>query len=66
MPKIKTSKSAAKRIINFTNQGKVISRAMSAQHLTRRKSKRTMQQSKSTILVNKSNLKKIKKLVPYK
>lgn len=66
MPKIKTSKSAKKRIINITKNDKFIRRGMSAQHLGRRKSKRTKSQAKKNYLISKANIKTIKKLLPYR
>lgn len=66
MPKIKTSKSAKKRIVKITKNGKYIRRGMSAQHLARRKSKRTKNQAKENYLISKANIKTIKKLLPYR
>jgi ribosomal protein L35 len=66
MPKLKTSKSAAKRIVKITKNNKMIRRKMSAQHLAAGKSKRAKRASRKTIQVSKKDQKKIRKLVPYK
>ena len=65
MPKLKTSKSAAKRIIKVSKNGKIIRRKMSAQHRTKGKSTRTLLSSRKQKNVSKSDTKKIKKLIPY-
>jgi len=64
--KLKTSKSAAKRIIKFTKQGKILRMAISAQHRTSGKSKRVKQKSGSHVEVSKANYRTIKKLIPYR
>ncbi len=65
MPKIKTVKTAAKRISRITKNGKIMRLQMSAQHLARRKSKRAKQNANNQVIVNQSDAKNIKKLVPY-
>lgn len=65
MPKLKTSKSASKRIINITKNNKIIRANASAQHRTKGKSKRTLLKSNSTTVILRADLRKIKKLVPY-
>lgn len=64
--KLKTSKSASKRIKKVTNNGKIIRRKMSAQHLRAGKSKRTEQTAGKLISVSKADSKRLKKLIPYK
>lgn len=64
--KLKTSKSATKRIAKFTKKGKIIRRKMAAQHLRQGKSKRTKKLAGKFTTVSKTDSKKIKKLVPYK
>jgi ribosomal protein L35 len=64
--KMKTNKSAAKRVRNITKNNKMIVGAMSAQHRTRGKSKGTMQKSKKTYTVSSANIKIMKKLIPYR
>ncbi len=63
--KLKTSKSAAKRIVKITRNNKIIRRKMSAQHLGQGKSKRTKKEAGKFLLVEKTELKKLKKLLPY-
>lgn len=65
MPKLKTSKSAAKRIIKLTKNGKYLRRAMSVQHLVSGKSKRAKQSSKNVYVVSSASKRQIKKLLPY-
>ncbi|MCL5794909.1 MAG: 50S ribosomal protein L35 [Patescibacteria group bacterium] len=64
MPKLKTSKSAAKRIARITKNKKIIRRGMSAQHLTSGKSKRTKSRAKQNFVVSKASVKHLKKLLP--
>lgn len=63
--KQKTVKSAAKRAI-ITGSGKLQRRNLSAQHLTAGKSKRTLRNRDKHQKISSADLKKIKKLVPYK
>ena len=63
--KLKTVKSAKKRIIKITKKGKVIRRELSAQHLVAGKSKRTLKKSSRQKLVSSADARKIKKMVPY-
>lgn len=65
MPKIKTVKSAAKRIKKITKNGKIIRLEMSAQHLARRKSKRAKAKANNPTSVHATDAKRIKSLVPY-
>lgn len=64
--KLKTSKSARKRIKNFTKNGKIIRAKMSGQHLRAGKSKRTKQSADKSRVVHKTDERKIKKMIPYK
>lgn len=64
MPKLKTSKTAAKRIKKITRKGKVLRRKMSAQHRMHGKNKKIRQRSKRSKTLNSGDYKKIKKLVP--
>lgn len=66
MPKIKTSKSASKRIIKITSQGQLVRLTMSAQHLARRKSKRARQNAINQHAVHKSVRKRILRVIPYR
>ena len=65
MPKIKTSKSTIKRISKKTASGKILRRKATAQHLVRRKSHRTVENSGINVEVTKSQKAKLKKLAPY-
>ncbi len=65
MPKIKTKKSASKRISKITKSGKIVRRKITSQHLARRKSKRTRKTSGDKRLLNKSD-KSIIDFIPYK
>ena len=66
MPKIKTRKSASKRIGKVTSSGKLMRRKTLAQHLVKRKTKRTVKTSGNAIEVAKSEIVKLKKLIPYR
>lgn len=66
MPKIKTRKSASKRLAKVTSSGKLIRRKTLAQHLVKRKTKRTIKSSGNRVEVVKSELKKMKILTPYR
>lgn len=63
--KIKTVKSASKRIIK-TGRGKFRRRNLSAQHLTAGKSKRTLRAQNKSQQISAADISKLKKLVPYK
>jgi ribosomal protein L35 len=65
MPKIKTRKSASKRIAKITKGGKVIRRKITAQHLARKKSKRTRKTAGDKIALDTTD-RKIINLLPYK
>lgn len=65
MLKIKTKKSVSKRIVKITKKGKVMRRRITAQHLARRKSKRTRKNAGKKTTVNSAN-KRIINLTPYK
>ena len=64
--KLKTSKAAAKRIIKITRKGKMLRRKMSAQHLRQGKSKRACRRAGKFVEVSKGDIRKVKRLVPYK
>ncbi|HLB95839.1 MAG TPA: 50S ribosomal protein L35 [Patescibacteria group bacterium] len=63
--KQKTNKSALKRVIT-TGGGELRRRNLSAQHLVSGKSKRTLKKSKQTQTFAKADMKRIKKLVPFR
>lgn len=64
--KLKTSKSAVKRIVKFSSSGKILRKGMSAQHRTTGKSKRTLRNASLNFEVGKSSFRRIKKLIPYR
>ena len=64
--KLKTSKSAVKRVVKITSKGKLLRMGMSAQHRTTGKTKRSQRNAGKFFEISKANEKKIKKLVPYR
>ena len=64
MPKMKTNRSAAKRFA-FTKKGKIKRRQSFARHLATGKTAKRKRQLRRTALVDKSDVGRIKKLVPY-
>lgn len=65
MPKLKTRKSVAKRVVKVTSKGTLLRRATSAQHRTTGKSRRTLRQAKMKLSIAKGDIKTIKKFLPY-
>lgn len=65
MPKLKTRKSAAKRVKKITSSGKVIARERSNQHLTARKSKRQLAHSGRSKVLPKTQGENMRSLLPY-
>lgn len=65
MPKIKTNKSAAKRV-SFTKKGKIKRRQSYSRHLATSKTAKRKRQLRRTALVDKTDAGRIKKLVPYR
>lgn len=63
--KLKTVKSARKRIVKITKDGQILHRKLSAQHLSAGKSKRVRSDADKTVAFKKVDAKNIKKLVPY-
>lgn len=63
MPKLKTSKSAIKRIKKITKEGKILTRHMSCQHRNWGKSKGAKQRSARTQILSSANVKTMKKLI---
>lgn len=66
MPKIKTSKTATKRVTRITGSGILMRRKTLSQHLVARKSKRTVKSSGSDQKFQKAEGKKVRKLIPYR
>ncbi len=63
--KLKTVKTAAKRIQNITGSGKAMRLVMSAQHLTSGKSKRALKGTKMSVQINRADIKRLKRMLPY-
>lgn len=63
--KLKTVKSAAKRIVKITKNGLILHRKTSAQHRSTGKSKRVRSDADKTVAFNAADAKKIRKMVPY-
>lgn len=66
MPKLKTSKTASKRLAKVTASGKLIRRKTLAQHLVKRKTKRTIKSSGNAVEVVSAEAKRLKRLTPYR
>lgn len=65
MPKLKTRKSVAKRVVKVTGTGKFQRSETSAQHRTTGKSKRTLRESKMDVTITGRDAKKIQQYLPY-
>lgn len=65
MPKLKTRKSVAKRVVKLTKTGKLMRRSTSAQHRTTGKSSRTLRQAKMKEALSAGDVKAIKNALPY-
>jgi len=65
MPKIKTNKSAAKRFA-FTRKGKIKRRQSFARHLSTGKTTKRKRQLRGTALVDKTDERRIERLLPYR
>lgn len=63
--KLKTVKSAMKRIVRMTKTGKILHRKLAAQHRSGGKSKRVRSDADKTVAFTKADAKKIRKMVPY-
>lgn len=64
MPKIKTRKAAAKRF-KITGTGKVLARHANGRHLLECKGRKKKRQGKKAKVVSKSDLVRIKVMLPY-
>ncbi|KPJ48293.1 MAG: 50S ribosomal protein L35 [candidate division Zixibacteria bacterium DG_27] len=64
MPKLKTNRGAAKRF-KKTGSGKIKRRKSNSSHLFTKKSTKRKRRLRSSALVSKTDLKKVKKLIPY-
>jgi large subunit ribosomal protein L35 len=65
MPKLKTRKSVAKRVVKVTGTGQLRRSEASAQHRTTGKSKRTKRESKMDTAILGADAKKIRTYIPY-
>ena len=65
MPKLKTHKSASKRIQRKTRAGLYTGLSMSAQHRTRGKSSRVQQASGKARSLSDANNRRLARLLPY-
>ena len=63
MPKVKTNKSAVKRVARVSGTGKVVMRKMSVAHRARFKSKRAKQLSTQKQVIGGGMAKKMKELI---
>jgi ribosomal protein L35 len=63
--KLKTVKTAQKRIANITGTGKALRLRMSAQHLAPGKSKRALKGTKIFAHISRADIKRIKRMLPY-
>jgi large subunit ribosomal protein L35 len=64
VPKIKTNRGAAKRF-RKTSTGKVKRKKAFASHILTKKSRKRKRNLRASTLVNKTNSKAIKRLIPY-
>lgn len=64
MPKMKTNKAAAKRF-KITGTGKLKRSQANKQHILGKKSPKRKRRLRSTTLVDNSNLKQMKRMLPY-
>ncbi len=65
MPKLRTVKTAAKRVVGITKNGKIRVRRQSAQHLATNKSSRSVHSAGHTAILCKGDAKKVMKMIPY-
>ena len=64
MPKLKTKKSAAKRF-KITNKGKIKRHLAFGNHILTKKSQKRKRKYRQSILAADSDVKRIKKMLPY-
>lgn len=62
--KQKTVKTAKKRVLKITKNGKLLRRKLSAQHLVAGKSKRVRKSTDKKTTLKKADTKKIKRMIP--
>ena len=64
MPKVKTNKSAAKRF-KMTGTGKLMRMKAGKQHILTKKSRKLKRDLRKSAVVDKTNEKNLKKILPY-
>lgn len=64
MPKVKTRKAAAKRF-KITGSGKVLARHANSRHILEWKSRKKKRQYKKAKEISKSDLERVKVMLPY-
>jgi large subunit ribosomal protein L35 len=64
MPKLKTNRGAAKRF-KKTGSGKIKRRRANSSHILTKKSTKRKRRLRSSTLIDKADLKKVRKLIPY-
>ena len=64
MPKIKTSRSAAKRF-TVTKKGKIKAKRAYLRHILTSKNKKRKRHLRKSKLIDASNLKQVRRLLPY-
>ena len=64
MPKLKTKKAVAKRV-SFTGSGKLKKTKANKQHILTKKSPKRKRSLRKSDLVDSSNLKQLKRVLPY-
>ena len=64
MPKIKTNRGAAKRF-RTTGSGKVVRSKAFASHILTKKTTKRKRKLRKSALIDSTNLKNVKRLVPY-
>ena len=64
MPKIKTNRSAAKRM-KRTGSGKVKRQHMNTGHILTKKSRKRKRQLRKSALVSAADMKRVERMIPY-
>lgn len=64
MPKLKTNRGAAKRF-KKTGSRKIKRRRSNSSHILTKKSTKRKRRLRSSTLIDKADLKKVRKLIPY-
>lgn len=64
MPKMKTNRGAAKRF-KVTSKGKIKKNNANKSHLLTHKSRKRKRRLRTAVIIDTTNLKSVKKLIPY-